>query len=104
MSWERRGSSDRLYYTRFRRVKGRVIREYIGCGQRGEEAAAEDARVRAEREAQREARRAEMAAWQKGQEALEVLKKATDQLMRAALTGAGYYQHARGQWRRYYGR
>ena len=48
MSWEVRGGKK--YYTRSRRVDGRVLREYVGGGLAGEYAAELDAEARARRQ------------------------------------------------------
>ena len=46
MGWERG-----RYYTRSRKVNGRVDREYLGTGEAAERAARQDALARQEREA-----------------------------------------------------
>ena len=57
MPWES-GPRGRPYYTRTRRENGRVIREYIGVGREGRQAAQEDEARRRQVEADREAERA----------------------------------------------
>ena len=98
MGWEVRGS--RRYYTRTRRAGGRLVREYVGTGPVAEMAAAADAVRQAQRRAEAEARRAERARWEAALAPLEELCLASDLLVRASLTAAGYHQHDRGEWRR----
>ena len=99
MGWEERERGGR-YYTRSRKVDGRVIREYVGSGPVAEMAAQADAR-------ERERREEEARAWREEREDLDALDARTrdldelaELLTRAALLAAGYRQHERGEWRR----
>jgi hypothetical protein len=99
MAWERRARGTR-YYTRSRKVAGRVVREYVGGGLPGALAAKLDAAVRAKR--QQDAR-----AWNELRTRLEHVEsagrqlcEATDVVVRAVLILAGYHQHHRGEWRK----
>ncbi len=98
MAWETRQRGGR-YYTRSKKVDGRVIREYVGTGLVGELAAAADERARAQRQAQQ-------AAWQAACERIELaiapleeFDDAVETLARASLLLAGYHRHHRGEWR-----
>jgi hypothetical protein len=97
MAWEARGR--RRYYTRSKRVNGRVVREYVGTGAVAELAAAADALRRADRRAAAEARQAEQARWQAALAPLLELSRVADLLARAALLAGGYHRHAR-TWRK----
>lgn len=88
------------YYTRSRKVNGRVVREYIGRGEVAELAAQSDAINHADREARREARRAEKAKLDALDASVQELDELANLLARAALLAAGYRQHNRGEWRR----
>ena len=99
MSWETRERGGR-YYTRSRKVNGKVVREYVGTGRVAELAAALDARERAARAAESERRRAERAQAEPAAAALAELDRAAEALARAALVAAGYHRHHRGEWRR----
>jgi hypothetical protein len=97
--WERRERGG-LYYTRSRKVNGKVAREYIGGGVLGEIAARMDAEERRRREV-------EAAAWREEQERLEELAGLVDELCedveiiaQSALLAAGFRRHKRGEWRR----
>ena len=97
--WEKRERGG-LYYTRSRKVDGRVVREYVGGGALGELAALMDAQERQRREE-------EAAAWREEQERLEELaglvdefREAVETVARATLLAAGFRQHNRGEWRR----
>jgi len=97
MVWETRNDRGR-YYTRSRRIEGRVVREYVGCGRKGELAAMADAQRRATREADRAAIRAERERVRAIDVALMDLHRTVDQLTRGALLAAGFERYKR-QWR-----
>ena len=98
MAWEKRkrGTS---YYTRSRKVDGRVIREYVGGGVLGEIAALEDAYERRRREE-------EAAYWREERERLRALVSSVEELCEAAEIlarahlVAGGYRRTGGHWRR----
>src|SRR5215218_2979239 len=99
MGWEKRDRGS-LYYTRTRKVGGRVVREYVGGGLLGDIAALQDAQQRRRREQ-------EAVLWKEERDRLEALVapveqlcEATEILYRAALLSAGFRRHQRGEWRR----
>jgi len=59
MGWERRKRGG-LYYTRSRKVSGRVVREYVGGGLAGHLAAQMDDNERMDRKSRDEKRQAEI--------------------------------------------
>lgn len=99
MSWECPRGKGR-YYTRSRRVGGRIVREYFGTGPAAERAAAQDAERRAERLALAAEKRIQEDRSREAAALLDAYCQLTDQLLAAALTEAGYHQHDRGAWRR----
>jgi hypothetical protein len=98
MAWEKR-KSGRLYYTRSRRINGRVHREYYGCGDRGHIAAAEDEARRAREVACKKSEQEERQRLDRLEESLQSLDESCSLLLRTVLRRAGFYQH-RGEWRR----
>ena len=99
MGWEKRERGG-LYYTRTKKVGGRVVREYVGGGTLGHIAALQDAQERQRREE-------EATLWKEEHDSLEALVapveqlcEATEILYRAALLSAGFRRHQRGEWRR----
>ena len=98
MGWEPRG--NKCYYFRYRKVDGRVTRQYLGAGAVAELAAAADALRRADRRAALEARRAEEARWRAALTPLVELCRAADLMARATLLAAGYHRHSRSSWRK----
>ncbi len=99
MAWETRPRGGR-YYTRSRRVGGRVVREYIGTVVGGALAAQQDAAARAARLAQTDAAGAARARDEALERDVNAINEVADALMRAALLLAGYHRHHRGEWRR----
>jgi hypothetical protein len=88
------------YYTRSRKVNGRVVREYVGTGIVGALAAMHDALDRQERKAQRavlQAKRAELAALDAE---IKALNERIDLVARAALLATGHHQHSNVNGRR----
>ena len=99
MGWETRRGRGR-YYTRSRKVNGRIIREYVGTGLVAELAAQQDVEARAQRLAERERLKREAAQWASATAPLTDLSRLLDGLTAAALIAAGYHQHHRGAWRK----
>jgi hypothetical protein len=88
------------YYTRSRKVGGRVVREYVGTGRLAELAAQLDDLEREKQQAERAARQAVRAALDALDAELKVLCQTADLLARAALVATGFHQHKRGEWRK----
>jgi hypothetical protein len=95
MGWEKG-----RYYTRSKKVNGRVVREYIGAGRAGELVAQMDALRREDHEAQRDARRAKRAELDALDSPVNELNDLVELVAHAALLAAGYHQHRRGEWRK----
>jgi hypothetical protein len=97
MVWEQRG--NRRYYYRVRRDGDRVVKEYIGGGEKGREAAAAD-------QAAREARTREQRLWRRRKRYVDELgarlhdvEQAVDLLVTCQLLTGGWHKHHR-QWRK----
>ena len=99
MGWEKRERGGR-YYTRSRKVGGRVVREYVGAGRVAELIAAHDAAERAERAEAVAAVREERARVAPIDSATAALDGLAEALARAALAAHGYRRHHRGEWRK----
>jgi transcriptional regulator with XRE-family HTH domain len=98
MSWDCKGKYR--YYSRSKKVNGKIIREYVGGGAVGEMAETLDALRRAERQATIKARRAEEAAHEKDLASLLDLCQGAYLLFRCSLVTAGYTRSGRGEWRK----
>jgi hypothetical protein len=99
MGWETRRGTGR-YYTRSRRIAGRVTREYVGTGSRAEYEAMSDLAARAELKRQNAEWGREKASIAEAESSLIILQVACTAVTRSALESAGYRQHARGAWRK----
>ena len=99
MGWERRQRGGR-YYTRSRRVNGRVVREYVGADEVAEAFAQRDALDREERRQKEDAFRAVWERLDAADQAVGEFSALVDTLAQGALVAAGYRQHNRGEWRR----
>ncbi len=90
--------NGRKYYYRSRRVQGRVVKEYVGGGEQGRQAAAAD---QAGRNARRQAARL---CKEMNKDVgdlvvqLDEFDKLVDQIVICQLVGSGWRQHHR-QWR-----
>ena len=94
MAWEKG-----RYYTRSRKVNGRVIREYLGGGAAGELAAQLDVIEREQRESEREAWKVEREGIEEFDETIAKVCQMADMIAWAAMLAAGFHRH-RGEWRR----
>jgi hypothetical protein len=94
MAWENR--KGKLYYTRSRRVRGKVVREYFGRGEAAEKAAAEDEE---RREATRRAARRFRERERQDTPLLECIA-ILDALLHHVMTERGYHNPHGTRWYR----
>jgi hypothetical protein len=98
VGWEKRERGG-PYYTRSRRVNGRVVREYVGGGDVGEAAAQLDEAERRHREEKAAYRKEEKERLRRDADFLSELEATAEVLTRAHLIAAGFCRH-KGEWRR----
>ena len=98
MAWETRSGLE-LYYTRSRRVSGRIVREYIGQGPIAELAHQTDIEKRLEREAERKVFEAVQRRDAELDRTLDSFVELSNAVTIGLLILAGYHQHKRGNWR-----
>jgi hypothetical protein len=98
MAWETRNGKGR-YYTRSRRVNGKVVREYFGSGPAAEQAALDDALERLRRSERRRKFAIDQVQRATEQQRVEAYCQWVEVVMRAELVAAGYHYH-RGEWRK----
>lgn len=96
MGWDKGGR----YYTRSKKVKGRVQREYIGGGEIGRLIAAMDSIEGQERQLKRHKLQKEKAELGRLADLTKSLCASIRQVASAALLSTGYRQHKRGEWRK----
>ena len=94
---DRRGETR--YWYAYARVGGRVRRIYRGAGEAADEAAREQSERHLLRETMRDEARRDEQEYGEVMTALEEFSTLLDQATRAVLTGLGFQQHARGDWR-----
>ncbi len=98
MAWEQRTRGS-LYYTRSRRLGGRVVREYIGTGAAAEAIARLDSQERERRQRVEVLWQEERARYDEADAALRAYCRVCDELEERELTAAGYHRHHGGEWR-----
>jgi hypothetical protein len=98
MGWEKRERGG-LYYTRSRKVDGRVVREYFGTGPLAEIVAEGDELERLQKEEEAAYRKEERERLEQSAGLLRELEEAAEVLTRAELLASGCHEH-KGQWRR----
>jgi len=94
MGWEKG-----RYYTRSRKVNGRVVREYIGGGEQGALVAKLDEMARDRRELARFEWKMAKEEMETFDETVGIVCQMADIMAKAELIAAGYHLH-RGEWRR----
>src|SRR5262249_54795181 len=95
MSWDRRG-----YYYRARKVRGRVVRAYVGKGRVAEIAAEMDAINRDDPYSEFLAPQQERSELIAVEDETKDLNDKVELVAVDALLAAGCHQHKRGEWRR----
>lgn len=98
--WEMRDGRYYYYRWQYSRGSGRAHRIYMGNGEAGEQAAAEDDEWRQERLTRKAWQVAEQERWKLTFEIIGTYARHANNCMRYSLATAGFYQHARGEWRR----
>lgn len=96
MGWENRRGQQ--YYYRKRRVKGRVISEYVGRGAWVDAPTSAERAERLQRAVEREERRDERDQEQAEQAALDEVTALIETLTAGYLLAAGWHTH-KGTWR-----
>lgn len=96
MAWENEGR----YYTRSVRERGRIKREYLGCGETAQVIARMDALDRGRRDDERYERRAARSEDAEASRLVRWYCGAVEDVLKSELTAQGYRRHQRGEWRK----
>ena len=88
------------YYTRSKKVDGRVVREYFGCGESAHVMALLDELDRQRRQRERKKEKQLIESLNEVDATISELCQRAELAARATLISAGYHQHDRGQWRK----
>ncbi|MEN6371848.1 MAG: hypothetical protein ABFD64_07515 [Armatimonadota bacterium] len=99
MAWELRNGCG-PYYTRSIRRGRQVIRQYVGKGLLGEQAAQADVEMRLERDAKQQEETESLALLKSSEGMVIDLYDAVETITRAQLLQAGYHRHNRSEWRK----
>ena len=99
MTWETRNGKG-SYYTRSKKLNGRVVREYVGTGRVGELAAATDRLRSGWRQATQEHWRIEKLAMAELENAVATYFEMVKLVQSLLVVNSGYYKHHGGAWRR----
>ena len=95
MGWEKG-----RYYTRTKRVDGKVVREYFGCGPEAQRAAQEDVEARDRRRNQQLEEQIERDTCDALDAPFEEIDRFTAMAVDMLFEQAGYHRHDRGGWRK----
>ena len=98
MTWENRDGFGR-YYTRSRRINGHVTREYVGIGDKGEAAAAEDQQQRLARQEAKNHHAHIILQSSRHQRALDGIEHLGNLYLESILSDASYHLHRNAEWR-----
>jgi hypothetical protein len=99
MAWETRKGKGR-YYTRSRRIDGRIVREYLGKDEMAHISALIDEEARLERQEERQCLRIEREATDAVDDLLRQMFNEVDLTVRLSLEATGYHRHKRSEWRK----
>ncbi|MEQ1905983.1 MAG: hypothetical protein ABL888_17470 [Pirellulaceae bacterium] len=98
MGWEARNGKG-LYYTRSKRVNGKVVREYVGTGVVAQLAFQQDESKRLHAQTERKTLKIIQERDRVLNAQFDAFTDLTEKITFSLLMEAGYHQHNRGEWR-----